>query len=357
MMDKLDIAQRAGVTDSTHQFLHYEPELLTERDGFNAFVRRERKKPALADCAPLGTEVTDTDPRMIYHGEMIPVMTPDVAQGIKDARRTLRTNRFRPLGKRMSMIIDGCAGKSVLLLQIGRAYQGLLETERRPDSVWTPVVHINVPPRCESNLDWSLPFADFFGMDHTLNIEKRNYRSTDMTEPVVHHMKESRTSLILIDGVDRIHDSELSTAFDYFDSLQARLRVSIIYCGRDATDIVNEGLRRHGRSGRPHTSEQFRSNLPVMTIKPIPFRKGLEEDWRSVLKAYDKNFALYNHVPESLLHFEQFLHERTGGYMDTLDQLLCQTAQQAIEDGTEAITEEGLNDMIVGRQDSEDDWT
>ncbi|MFD7225528.1 hypothetical protein ACFV9P_31700 [Streptomyces sp. NPDC059892] len=50
------------------------------------------------------------------------------------------------------------------------------------------------------------------------------------------------------------------------------------------------------------------------------------------------------------------LHERTGGYMDTLDQLICQAAQQAIEDGTEAITEEGINDMVVGRQDCEDDW-
>lgn len=355
-MDSLETAHRAVAADSTRQFLHYEPELLTEREGFNAFVRRERKKPELADCAPLGTEITDTDPRMIYHGEMIPVMTPDVEQGLKDARRTLRTNRFRPLGKRMSMVIDGCAGKTVLLLQIGRAFQGVLETERRPDSVWTPVVHINVPPRCDNNLDWSLPFADFFGMDHTLNIEKRNYRSTDMTEPVVHHMKESRTSLILIDGVDRIHDGELGTAFDYFDSLQARLRLSIIYCGRGATDIVNEALRQRGRSGRPRTSEQFRSSLPVMEIKPIPFREGLEADWRSVLKAYDDNLVLYNHKPGSLLDFDMLLHERTGGYMDTLDQLICQTAQQTIEDGTEVITEEGLNDMVVGRQDCEDDW-
>ncbi|WP_326715571.1 hypothetical protein OG758_47380 [Streptomyces sp. NBC_01474] len=65
---------------------------------------------------------------------------------------------------------------------------------------------------------------------------------------------------------------------------------------------------------------------------------------------------LYNHEPGSLLALEQLLHERPGGYMDTLDQLICQTAQQSIEDGTEAITEEGLNDMLVGRQDSEDDW-
>ncbi|MFI6611923.1 ATP/GTP-binding protein [Streptomyces sp. NPDC050507] len=355
-MDDLDTAHRVIAPDSTRQFLHYEPGLLTEREGFNAFVRRKREKPELADCAPQGAKITDTDPRMIYHGEMIPVMTPDVEQGIKDARRTLRTNRFRPLGKRMSMIIEGCAGKTMLLLQIGRAYQGLLETERRPDSVWTPVVHINVPPRCDSNLDWSLPFADFFRIDHTLNIEKRNYRSTDMTEPVVHHMKESGTSLILIDGVDRIHDSELATAFDYFDSLQSRLRLSIIYCGRGAAGVVNEGLHLRSRSGRSRTSEQFRSSLPVMRISPIPFREGLEEDWRSVLQAYDGNLTLYNHVPGALLNLEKVLHERTGGYMDSLDQLLCQTAQQAIEDGTEAITEEGLNEMLVGRQDAEDNW-
>ncbi|MEW2435949.1 hypothetical protein AB0952_17600 [Streptomyces caniferus] len=41
--------------------------------------------------------------------------------------------------------------------------------------------------------------------------------------------------------------------------------------------------------------------------------------------------------------------------MDTLDQLICQTAQQAIEDGAEAIAEEGLDDMLVGCQDAEDD--
>lgn len=348
---------RKPAATTTHASLTalMDSELLTVRDGFMAFVHRTREPPDLQDCAPKGTKVTDTDPRMIYQGEMIPVSTPDVVQGLKDARRTLRTNRFRPTGKRMSMIIDGCAGKTTLLLQIGRAYQGLLETERRPDSEWTPVVYINVPPRHESNMDWSLPFADFFGMDHTINIDKRTYRSTDMTEPVMHAMRESRTSLILIDGVDRIHDSDLASAFDYFDCLQARLRVSVIYSGRGATDIVNEGLHNRRRSERPGTSEQFRSSLPVMRINPIPFHVGQEEEWRSVLQAYDSNLRLYNHEPGSLLDLDEKLHERTGGYMDTLDQLICQTAQEAIEDGTEAITQEALDDMFVGRNDPDGD--
>ncbi|MEV7077846.1 hypothetical protein AB0N88_04720 [Streptomyces sp. NPDC093516] len=41
--------------------------------------------------------------------------------------------------------------------------------------------------------------------------------------------------------------------------------------------------------------------------------------------------------------------------MDTLDQLICRTAQQAIEDETEAITKEALDDMFVGRNDPDDD--
>lgn len=158
-----------------------------------------------------------------------------------------------------------------------------------------------------------------------------------------------------IDGVDRIHDSDLATAFDYFDCLQARLRVSVIYSGRGATDIVDEGLHNRRRSERPRASEQFRSSLPVMRISPIPLHAGQEGGWRSVLQRYDSNLRLYNHKPGTLLDLEEELHARTGGYMDTLDQLICQTAQEAIEDGTEAITKEALDNMIVGRNDSNED--
>ncbi|MFF7159627.1 ATP/GTP-binding protein [Streptomyces sp. NPDC008139] len=340
-----------------------EPDLLSTRDGLMDFVRNKPEPPNLQDCAPPrtkdteDTDVPDTDPRMMYHGNLPCVSTPDVTRGLLDARRTLRTNRFRRAGKRTSMIIDGCAGKTTLLAQIARAYQGLLEVERRPDNEWTPVVYVNVPPRHECNLDWSLPFADFFGMDHTLNLDKRTYRSTDMTEPVIHAMKESGTSLICIDGIDRIHSNDVTTAFDYFDCLQARLPTSIIYCGNSAADIVKEALHQRRNSRRPEQSEQFRTPLPVMRIRPIPFHKGHEDPWRTVLMDYDKNLRLHHHVPGAgrLLDFDEQLHERTGGYMDTLDQLLCQTAQQSIEDGTEAITEEGLNDMIAGRDDPDDD--
>ena len=75
----------------------------------------------------------------------------------------------------------------------------------------------------------------------------------------------------------------------------------------------------------------------------------------SVLQRYDSNLRLYNHKPGTLLDLEEELHARTGGYMDTLDQLICQTAQEAIEDGTEAITKEALDNMIVGRNDSNED--
>ncbi|WP_226599679.1 hypothetical protein [Streptomyces violascens] len=41
--------------------------------------------------------------------------------------------------------------------------------------------------------------------------------------------------------------------------------------------------------------------------------------------------------------------------MDTLDQLICQTARESIEGGTEAITEEALNNMLADRNDLNND--
>lgn len=103
-------------------------------------------------------------------------------------------------------------------------------------------------------------------------------------------------------------------------------------CGRGAVGIVNDGLHNRRRSDRPGTSEQFRSSLPVMRIRPIPFHQGQEEGWRTVLQSYDDNLQFNNHQTGALLELEEELHERTGGCRDTLDQLICQTALQVIED-------------------------
>ncbi|MGY3206353.1 hypothetical protein [Streptomyces sp. TE5632] len=64
----------------------------------------------------------------------------------------------------------------------------------------------------------------------------------------------------------------------------------------------------------------------------------------------------YDHKPGTLLKLSRYLHQRTGGYIASLNDLICQAAQEVIETahatGAEAITRRLLDDIRIGRGDS-----
>ncbi|MET8965257.1 TniB family NTP-binding protein [Streptomyces sp. NPDC004074] len=333
-----------------------DPPVLTTREGWGFGASQQLAPPDLADCAPKGTRVGPRDPRLMYHGQMLPVLTPALRRGLLDARRQLRKNRFSKLGRSTDMIIDGdrSTGKTTLLVQIGRGFQGMIEQDSGPDPSRIPVVYLNVPPQRDSNLDWSLPFAEFLGLNHTINPDDRNRRTADMTEPVAYVMRQANTRLVLIDGINRIRDNEITAAFDYFEALQDRANVTFIYCGTGAREIVHEARYGRRRKNLPDVvrGKTYFSDLPVLWSGVIPFG----DDWHSVVQGFDDDLRLYDHKPGSLLKLSRYLHQRTGGYIGSLNDLICQAAQEAIETATktepEAITKRLLDDIRIGRGDS-----
>ncbi|MGW2586187.1 hypothetical protein ACWCYZ_33570 [Streptomyces virginiae] len=74
-----------------------------------------------------------------------------------------------------------------------------------------------------------------------------------------------------------------------------------------------------------------------------------ETEAAEVIKFFDQDLRLHRHSPGDLLTLAAHLHERTGGYMKPLSYLICQAAQEAIENGTEAISREVIDDQLVGR--------
>ncbi|MFJ7181051.1 hypothetical protein ACIQXA_32695 [Streptomyces massasporeus] len=61
-MDTARITRKpAGPASPPSLFTPLDPELLTVRAGLMDFVHRQLEPPDLQDCAPQGTEVTDTD--------------------------------------------------------------------------------------------------------------------------------------------------------------------------------------------------------------------------------------------------------------------------------------------------------
>lgn len=331
--------------------------LLSTKEGFNAFVHRIVDPPHLEDCAPIGTEITPADPRWRYHGEMLPVMTPGLRRGLLDARRMLGANRSRMVGQPQSMVIDGDlgTGKSTLLALIGRGYQGMIETMSGPDLDRIPVIYIDVPANRESNLHWSLPFAEFLGLDHTRAVgrAREEYRSSDLTTPVTHIMRASATRLVLIDGLERIRDSELRTAFDYFTALQDQTKATFVFCGTGAREIVQSARDDSRRASLPTPASgsrpEYASELPVLWVNPIPYSSKDPDAWQSVVGGFDDDLRLFKHTPGSLIDLSEYLHERTSGYIDSLNQLICQAAQEAITTGVEALDQDLLDDINIGR--------
>ncbi|MFI0162720.1 TniB family NTP-binding protein [Streptomyces albidoflavus] len=344
----------SGVAQAVTQPI--DPPQLTTREGWDLSASRTLAAPERADWAPKGSRVGPRDPRLMYHAEMLPVITPALWRGLLDARRQLRRNRFVKNGRATDMIIDGDrgTGKSTLLVQIGRGFQGLLESDLGPDHNRIPVVHITVPPQRETNLDWSLPFAEFLGLNHTLRPDDRSRRTADMTEPVAHVMCQAKTRLVLIDGLNRIQDNEIATAFHYFEGLQDRTNTTFVFCGTGAREIVHEARYDKRRKNLPDAvkGKTYFSDLPLLWAGVIPYG----DEWHSVVQGFDEDLRLYDHKPGSLLKLSRYLHQRTGGYIASLSDLICQAAQEAIEIATattpEAITKRLLDDIRIGRGDS-----
>ncbi|MFJ9127837.1 ATP/GTP-binding protein [Streptomyces sp. NPDC102340] len=325
----------------------------TERAGWQARLDHVVTAPDLADCPPPASPaeegVDPDDPRMRYHATMLRVETPAITKAQTLARRLWLASSPRHEGQ-LHLALDGPGetGMSTVLRHIGRLFEGVVRDHLPRDAKRIPVIHINAPLAPGSKLDMSIPFAEFLGFKHTKDPETAS-RSTDMTGPVCHVMKTRGTRLVLVDGIDRLDNSELSTAFAYFDYLAAECDVCFVYCGVGAREIVNDARS----SKRPAPAGARSGGIPTLPVLPIPYSPDDHALFHAVAKSFDANLRLHQHQPGDLLKLAEHLHRRTGGYMKPLAQLICHSAQEAIETGLEAITPDLLDSQLVGIFDSD----
>ncbi len=327
----------------------HSPRPATTRPGWQAWLDRVITPPDLDTHPPTNSPPDPGDVRIRYHATMRTVQTPALKKAVVVGRRLWLASSPRSEGP-LHVAIDGPGetGMTTVLRQIGRVFEGIIREQLPPSPERIPVAHINTPLAPNSKLDMSIPFAEFFGHRHTKDPES-GQRSIDMTQPVCHVMKASGTRLVLVDGIDRLDNSELKTAFDYFAYLAAECNVSFVYCGPGSRDLVNEA-RRGKRPGPPGGGS---GGIPTLAVLPIPYSTDDHELFHQVVKAFDQDLRLRHHTPGDLLKLAAHLHRRTGGYLKPLSYLICQAAQEAIETGTETITKELLDDQLIGRFDDD----
>ncbi|MEU3862673.1 AAA family ATPase [Streptomyces sp. NPDC028722] len=346
------------------------------REGWNRYVRSELEPPALEDCPPappVGTEVDEDDPRVVYHSHLLMVSTPFITGCLLQARRTFGLNGSRLEGLQ-DLVIDGPekTGKTFLLRAIGRDFQRRIE-QRFAGHI--PVVHITAPHDPDSKLNWVWEIASFLALTPEPKNEqdaRQLRRPPDLSLAVHTVMERMQTRMLLVDDIQRVSPEQLGPVLHYFDYLRARLGIATIFCGTGAADIVhaartgidrrNQALwsahQRLNPSGAATqvkeavaSERKLRSLLPVTWVDPLPYSEDNQEPLLIVLKGFEQNLRLRNPSPDVLTRNAPYLYKRTGGYLFYLSQLICRAATDAIFDGTEDITFEHLEAIRVGREE------
>ena len=71
------------------------------------------------------------------------------------------------------------------------------------------------------------------------------------------------------------------------------------------------------------------------------------KEWRQLIAAMEGTLRLHRHEPGTLIAQARYLHRRTGGMIGSLAHLIRASAIQAMLDGTEHITREGMDAVLI----------
>lgn len=274
--------------------------------------------------------------RQTYHSALLLVATPDIKRVITTGSKLIINNRGKQLGRR-GLLVSGASGtgKSTSITQLGKKFQ--IETERRTPGVAgrIPVVYIVCPADANPKM-LATEMAIFLGLPVA---ERDSPQSVAHTVAAV--MRRVGTSLVLVDEIHRLFLSgrrgrDASDQLKYFfDTIGA----TFVYAG---LDLAETGMFA-GVRGR-QIAARF---IPVNT-GPFTHRAAdAQRDWAKLVATMEQALRLHRHRPGTLVKMASYLHARTGGMIGSLDQLVHEAANDAITDGTEKITRDHLDAVIL----------
>jgi hypothetical protein len=313
------------------------------KEGWNAFVSRPSRPEPPRLLAEADLERLDPDERelydyarMDYHSELNLINTPDIRKVITAGEKLVIGNRGKQLGRR-GLIVSGPSGtgKSTSVMWLGKIHQVDVERRAPRGGGRIPVVYIIVPPEATPKM-LAMEIAAFLGLPFSSR-EPRHF----ITQSVAGVLRKVGCSLILVDEVHRLDlrtrpGAAASDQLKYFfDSVSA----TFVYAGLDlAENGMFGGMRGRQIAGR------------FISLATSAFGYATEaekEDWGNLVAPIEASLRLHRHKPGTLLRQAAYLHQRTGGMIGSLDQLIHEAANEAISDGTEKITRRHLDAVVL----------
>ncbi len=212
-----------------------------------------------------------------------------------------------------------------------------IETERRAPgrAGRIPVVYIIVPPAATPKM-LAIEVAAFLGLPFSSHDSQHA-----ITQSVAAVLRKVGCSLVLVDEVHRLdlrtrNGAAASDQLKYFfDCISA----TFVYAG---LDLAENGMFA-GMRGR-----QIAARFISLRTSAFAYATAAQRtDWAKLIATMEQSLRLHRHEPGTLLDLAPYLHQRTGGMIGSLDQLIHEAANDAISDGTEKITKKHLDAVIL----------
>ncbi len=262
---------------------------------------------------------------------MVVVATSTVRDVIRQGRLLTLLNR-REISARRGLIVSGLqtTGKSTALKELGRTHE-LMVRDRHPGSDRIPVVYVTTPPK-GSPRKLALEFARFLGLPPI----RRSHNATDIADAVCQVLIEARVDLVL---VDEIHNLNLATSAgedmsDHLKYFAEHLPATFVYAG---INVERSGLFTGVRG------KQIAGRCVLINTGPFP----CQQEWDGLIATLEAALRLHRHRLGTLADLGRYLHQRTGGMIGSLSHLIRAAALTAILDGTEAITRDLLDGILL----------
>ena len=290
--------------------------------------------------------------RRVHNSREITVINGPIRAIEEQVRRRHLLNQNSGPTARYGFVLGGPTrtGKTTVLQTFGKLFEQDLRT-RHPERFineglerYTPVVYYSLP-QAAGEKTISKGLADYLNVKY---MPKENEH--DITVKVLKELQRIRTEFLLIDEIQNLGrhgDSPAGRragqrANDYMKNLCNKTSATPFFAG---TKVEESGLFNEFHGSRvTQTSGRF----TLLKTRPYGVANDAElKQWRELILALEKPLHLYKHQRGDLVKMAHYLHDRTGGYVSTLSQLIREAAVLAIDSSNERIDRALLDTVEV----------
>jgi hypothetical protein len=353
---------------------------LTTREGWQAWALRDEiprpqrhSKQRLARMSDI-ERASYARERRRYHAAMAPIKTGPLTHIEHELELQLEANTDTPPGDpRPAMLIDAApnVGKSTILRDFGRAVERALRDGAAAGEfpvpvahphVWVPVVHLTL--RADTTLKGvNTQLVRFYGALTPAAAKRRagvpeelilrGDNKDGFTNVLATLTRCCATQLILVDDVHflRMGRKTAADVNDHFKNLMSELPVTFVFAG---VDCVENGFLTEGLGARQANS-QLRWRVTPLQFDPYQLRDDPEHKdadrnaWLGLLAKIEQRLVLAGVGDDEpyLREHAVYLHQRTGGRIGRLMNLVRKAAAQAIRERTERIDQPLLDRITI----------